>query len=144
MNLWQIESWARTGKRQPWYVDLRELGMSLRTARQSSGRLLLTGHPDDPPWHLAAHLEQLAHFGGVSHLAPTLASSDDVAAAERSDTVVVVSEFAVPTETLERVHDARTHGSTVFSLTSDDPELETLAHDSVRLDLAGCTDISGL
>jgi hypothetical protein len=106
--------------------------------------LLLTGHPDDPPWHLAAHHDLLAQFGGAADLAPTLVTGPDLGDADRRDTLVVVSEHAVPSQLLERVDDARGHGCTVFGLSSEDDELETLAHESVRIDLAATTRGSGL
>jgi hypothetical protein len=144
MNLGQVESWSRIGRRPSWYGDLRQLGMSLRAARRDTGRLLLTGHPDDPPWHLAAHLDMLARFGGVPDLEPTLVTPDDLAAAERRDTVMVVSEYAVPAQMLERVHDARSQGCSVFGLSSEDEELETVASEAVRIDLADPKVGSGL
>ena len=134
MNLRQVETWTRLGKRPSWYGDLRQLGASLRAARRDSGRLLLTGHPDDPPWHLAAHLDLLAQFGGAADLAPTLVTPDDLAGADRQDTLVVVSEHAVPAEMLERVDDARGQGATVFGLSGEEDELETIAHEAVRID----------
>ena len=144
MNLGQVETFARLGRRPSWYGDLRQLGQSLRAARRDSGRLLLTGHPDDPPWHLAAHLDLLARFGGVAHLEPTLVTGADLADADRRDTLMVVSEHAVPAETLERVHDVRSHGATVFGLSSEDEELETVAHEAVRIDLDDPRTASGL
>jgi hypothetical protein len=144
MNLGQVETWTRLGRRPSWYGDLRRLGQSLRAARRDSGRLLLTGHPDDPPWHLAAHLDLLAQFGGVAHLEPTLVTADDLADADRRDTLLVVSEHAVPDQMLERVDDARGHGATVFGLSSEDGELETIAHEAVRVDLENTRIRSGL
>ena len=144
MNLGQVETWTRLGRRPSWYGDLRQLGASLRAARRDSGRLLLTGHPDDPPWHLAAHLDLLARFGGVPDLEPTLVTPDQLSEADRRDTLMVVSEHAVPEQLLERVHDVRTHGATVFGLSSEDEELETVAHEAVRIDLESTKTRSGL
>ena len=144
MNLGQVESWARIGRRPSWFGDLRQLGLSLRAARHDTGRLLLTGHPDDPPWHLAAHLDMLARFGGVAHLEPTLVTPDELSDADRRDTLVVVSEHAVPEQVLERVHDVRAHGATVFGLSSEDEELENVAHEAVRIDLESTRTRSGL
>ena len=144
MNLGQVETWTRLGRRPSWYGDLRQLGASLRAARRDSGRLLLTGHPDDPPWHLAAHLDLLARFGGVPDLEPTLVTPDQLSEADRRDTLMVVSEHAVPAQLLERVHDVRTHGATVFGLSSEDEELETVAHEAVRIDLESTKTRSGL
>lgn len=144
MNLGQVETWTRLGRRPSWYGDLRQLGASLRAARRDSGRLLLTGHPDDPPWHLAAHLDLLAQFGGAADLAPTLVTPDDLSDADRRDTLMVVSEHAVPEQMLERLDDARGQGATVFGLSSEDEELETVAHEAVRVDLANSKAGSGL
>jgi hypothetical protein len=144
MNLGQVERWTRIGRRPSWYGDLRQLGASLRAARRDTGRLLLTGHPDDPPWHLAAHLDLLAQFGGAADLAPTLVTPEDLTDADRRDTLVVVSEHAVPAEMLERVDDARGQGATVFGLSSEDEELENVAHEALRIDLENTKTRSGL
>ena len=144
MNLGQVERWTRIGRRPSWYGDLRHLGASLRVARRDTGRLLLTGHPDDPPWHLAAHLDLLAQFGGAAELAPTLVTPDELAEADRRDTLMVVSEHAVPEQVLQRVDDARGQGATVFGLSSEDEELETIAHEALRIDLENSKTRSGL
>jgi hypothetical protein len=144
MDLGQVERWTRLGRRPSWYGDLRQLGASLRAARRDTGRLLLTGHPDDPPWHLAAHLDLMAKFGGVPDLEPTLVTPDQLSDADRRDTLMVVSEHAVPEQVLERVHDVRTHGATVFGLSSEDEELESVAHEAVRIDLENTKTRSGL
>lgn len=134
VNLRQAEGWARRVRNAAWYDDLRTLGRSVRTARPESSRLLVVGHPDDQPWHLTAHLDLLATFRGLPELKPSLVRGIEVPA-ERSDAILVVSEQRVPDELLERLDDARALGATVLGLSSDNPELDALAHEAVSLDL---------
>jgi hypothetical protein len=134
VNLQQCEGWARRIRRAGWYDDLRSLGRSVRTARPESSRLLIVGHPDDEPWHLTAHLDMLATFRGLPELRPSLVRGVEVPA-QRSDAILVVSEQRVPDALLERLDDARSLGATVLGLSTDNPELDALAHEAVSLDL---------
>ena len=134
MNILQCEGWVRRVRNASWYDDLRGLGQSLRTPRPDSSRLLVVGHPDDQPWHLTAHLEMLADFRGLPELRPTLVRGVDIPA-ERNDAILVVSEYRVPDRVLDQLDDARAHGATVLGLSSDNPELTSLAHEAVSLDL---------
>jgi hypothetical protein len=134
VNLGQVEGWARRVRHATWYADLCMLGRSVRTARPESSRLLVVGHPDDQPWHLTAHLDLLATFRGLPELKPSLVRGVEIPA-ERSDAILVVSEQRVPDALLERLDDARTRGATVLGLSTDNPELDALAHEAVSLDL---------
>lgn len=134
MNLQQCEGWARRVRHRSWYGDLRDLGRSLRAPRQESSRLLIVGHPDDQPWHLTAHLDMLATFRGIPELRPSLVRGIELPA-QRSDAILVVSEQRVPDALLERLDDARSLGATVLGLSTDNPELDSLAHEAVSLDL---------
>jgi hypothetical protein len=47
----------------------------------------------------------------------------------RGESLLVVSGEVAPGELLERVHDVRRTGATVFALDRGDPDLDTLAHE---------------
>ena len=134
MNLQQCDGWARRVRNKSWYDDLRSLGRSLRSPRQESSRLHVVGHPEDQPWHLTAHLEMLADFRGLEELRPSLVRGIEIPA-RRNDAILVVSELRMPDEVLEQLDDARTHGATVLGLSTDNPDLDALAHEAVSLDL---------
>jgi hypothetical protein len=54
-------------------------------------------------------------------------------AARRGETLFVVSPSSAPIPLLERVNDARRTGATIFALDQGDPELDTLAHESMTI-----------
>jgi hypothetical protein len=115
-----------------------------RTARTPNG-LLIVGTADDEPWHMTAHLADESRYAGLPELAPTLVrwapqadapahlavGLDRLRAATRTETLLVVSQQAAPAELLERVHDVRRAGATVFALDTGDPELDQLAHEAL-------------
>jgi hypothetical protein len=115
-----------------------------RTARTPNG-LLVVGTADDEPWHMTAHLADESRYAGLPELAPTLVrwapqldapahlavGLDRLRAATRNETLLVVSQQTAPAELLERVHDVRRAGATVFALDTGDPELEQLAHEAL-------------
>ncbi len=94
---------------------------------------------------MTAHLADESRYAGLPELAPTLVrwapepgapahlsvGLDRLRAATRAETLLVVSEARRPAELLERVHDVRRAGATVFALDQDDPELDRLAHESL-------------
>ncbi len=99
-------------------------------------------------WHMTAHLADESRLAGIPELAPTLVrwkpgpgapahlsvGMDRLRAASRTETLLVVSPQLAPAELLERVHDVRHAGATVFALDQDDPELDGLAHESLPVD----------
>jgi hypothetical protein len=123
-------------------------GRALRTSVRSPGGLLLVGTPSYEPWHLTAHLDEEARLSGVPELAPTLVRWSPppdapphlrvglarLEAAQRGETLFVVSSDTAPVPLLERVSDARRVGATILTLgAGDDRELEGLAHDSLAV-----------
>jgi hypothetical protein len=117
-----------------------------RSARTPSG-LLVFGPSEDEPWHMAAHLANESEYAGIPELAPTLVrwtpepgapphlsvGLSRLAAATPQETLLVVSRGVAPDRLLERVHDVRRSGVTVFAIDEDDPELDALAHESLQV-----------
>ncbi|MDA0566593.1 hypothetical protein LG943_20085 [Streptomonospora sp. S1-112] len=131
----------------PWVERSEDFARALRRTRAPGG-LMLLGTPDDEPWHLAAHLDDEARYSGLPVLAPTLVrwqpppdapahlriGLDRLAEARRGETLFVVNAAEeAPVPLLERVDDARHTGATILSLDQGDPELTSLAHDSISL-----------
>ena len=125
-----------------------------RSARTPNG-LLIIGPQAAEPWHMTAHLADESRLAGLPELTPTLVrwapppgapphlsvGIDRLRAASRDETLLVVSQALAPAELLERVHDARRVGVTVFALDEDDPELDGLAHESLPVP-AGTSPVS--
>jgi hypothetical protein len=117
-----------------------------RSARTPSG-LLIFGPAEDEPWHMAAHLADESEYAGIPELAPTLVrwapepgapqhlsvGLSRLAAATPQETLLVVSRGVAPDRLLERVHDVRRSGATVFAIDEDDPELDRLVHESLQV-----------
>jgi hypothetical protein len=115
-----------------------------RSARTPSG-LLIVGTEGYEPWHMTAHLADESQLAGLPELAPTLVrwrpepgapphlsvGLDRLQAANREETLLVISPQLAPAELLERVDDVRRTGATIFALDADDPELDGLAHESL-------------
>jgi hypothetical protein len=128
-----------------WVERTRLFGRALRRAPHDVGGLLVVGTPTEDPWHFAAHLDDEARWSDQPTLAPVLIRwSPPVNAPahlaiglqrleniSRNETVFVVAPDAAPAQLLERVADARRAGATVFALDAGDPELESLAHESL-------------
>lgn len=131
-----------------WVSAARQFAASLRTAGHEPGQLLVVGTPDDEPWHLAAHLDDTARWGGAEALRPVLVRRqvpagapahlsvglDAVAGSGRGQTVLV----SAPTDDadaalLERLDDARRRGATLFALHDGAAQLDDLAHASLHL-----------
>jgi hypothetical protein len=130
-----------------WIHAARRLGRAMRSRTRSPGGLLVVGTPGEDPWHVAAHLDDEARFGGVPELAPVLLrwkppadapphlriGLDRLEAARRGETLFVVAPESAPVPLLERVHDARRAGATVVALDQGDDELEGMAHEAMTV-----------
>ncbi len=126
-----------------WLDRTSAFARALRRSARTPNGLLIFGTADDEPWHMTAHLDDESKYAGIPELAPTLVrwapepdapphlsvGLERLRAATRGETLLVVSEQLAPAELLERVHDVRRAGATVFALDRDDPELEGLAHE---------------
>ena len=128
-----------------WLDRTAGFGRALRRTARTPNGLLIVGSRAGEPWHMAAHLADESELAGLPELRPTLVrwapppgapphlsvGLDRLAEAGRRETLLVVSEEAAPAELLDRVHDVRRAGTTVFALDAGDPELEELAHESL-------------
>ena len=140
-----------------WLERTRTFAQGLRKATQSPGGLLLVGTPDEEPWHLTAHLDEESRLAGIPELMPTLVrwrvpagapahlrvGLERLEAAQRGETLFVVSPASAPVPLLERVSDARRTGATIFALDQGDPELEALAHEAMAIQ-PGVSGIGGV
>jgi hypothetical protein len=132
-----------------WLERARIFGRALRTTPKSAGGLLVVGTPDFEPWHLTAHLDDESRLSGIAALSPTLVRWSPppgapphlavglarLEAAQRGETLFVVTEDRAPVPLLERVNDARKTGATILALdTGDgDPELDAIAHEALAV-----------
>ncbi|HKD88822.1 MAG TPA: hypothetical protein VKB62_09855 [Streptosporangiaceae bacterium] len=128
-----------------WLDRTSSFARALRRSARAPNGLLVVGPAADEPWHMTAHLADESRLAGIPELAPTLirwkpepgapahlsVGVDRLRAATRAETLLVVSGQLAPAELLERVHDVRRAGATVFALDQDDPELDGLAHESL-------------
>jgi hypothetical protein len=145
MNLGAAEGWARRSRGAGWLRSVESLGEGLRGYRRGDGRLLVTGHPEDPPWHFAAHLEMLSRARGEAQLVPWLVDADGLLEAEPGDTVLSVSEWHLPDPVLERLEHVDSRGAAVLGLTAaDDRQLAGVARESVSLDPMHLTTSDGI
>jgi hypothetical protein len=130
-----------------WLERTRAFARGLRKSTRSPGGLLLVGTPDDEPWHLTAHLDEESRLAGIPELMPTLVrwqvprgapahlrvGLERLEAAQRGETLFVVTPSTAPVPLLERVSDARRAGATIFALDQGDKELDSLAHESLTI-----------
>jgi hypothetical protein len=130
-----------------WLERVRVFGRALRMSTRSAGGLLVVGTPTSEPWHLTAHLDEESRLAGIPELMPTLVrwapppgapphlsvGLARLEAAQRGETLFVVSEETAPVPLLERVNDARHVGATILALDSGDPELDAPAHESLTV-----------
>ncbi len=143
-----------------WLERTRTFAQGLRKATRSQGGFLLVGTPDEEPWHLTAHLDEESRLAGIPELMPTLVrwqvpagapshlrvGLERLEAAQRGETLFVVSPSSAPVPLLERVSDARRTGATIFALDQGDPELDALAHEAIAVPpaAAGVSGVSGV
>ena len=130
-----------------WLDEARRFASCLRGAGHEPGRLLVVGTPQHEPWHLTAHLADAARWRSLTALQPVLVrwqvpvgapahlavGVDAVHRATGGTTVLVAAPAAADDRLLERLHDARRGGATLFALHPDDHRLGELAHESLAL-----------
>jgi hypothetical protein len=130
-----------------WLDRTSAFARALRRSARTPNGLLIFGPALDEPWHMTAHLADESRLAGLPELAPTLVrwspeagapahlsvGLDRLVSATPAETLLVVSGGVAPAELLERVHDVRRSGATVFALDEDDPELDQLAHESLQV-----------
>jgi hypothetical protein len=130
-----------------WLDRVGVFGRALRRSTRTEGGLLVVGTPAQEPWHVTAHLDEESRLAGIPELTPTLVrwspppgapphlsvSLSRLEAARRGETLFVVAEDAAPAPLLERVNDARHVGATILALDGEDPELDSLAHESLTI-----------
>ncbi|MFG3035695.1 hypothetical protein ACGFYZ_02205 [Streptomyces sp. NPDC048330] len=131
-----------------WPAAARRFAGALRSSVvPHRGGLLLVGTAEYEPWHLAAHLVDEAAWSGLAELAPTLVRHrvrpgdpahlavglGRLEAAGRGATLLMVAPERPDPGLLQRVHDARRAGATVFSLDGGDPEVRGLAHETLAV-----------
>lgn len=147
MNSEQVAALRELLGPSSWLDATRSFARALRGTARTPGGLLVVGTPAEEPWHLAAHLDQESQLAGLPGLAPTLIRWDPppgaaphlsvglsrLEAAQRGETLFVVSSQAAPVPLLERVHDARKVGATILALDAEDPELDELAHETLAV-----------
>jgi hypothetical protein len=128
-----------------WLDRTRAFARALRQSSRSPQGLLVLGTPADEPWHMTAHLADESRLAGIPELEPTLIrwappadapahlrnGLDRLAAASRTETLLVVSGEHAPAELLERLSDVRKIGATIFALDQGDPELDGLANEAL-------------
>ena len=118
---------------------------SMRRYTTRANGLMLFGPPDDEPWHLTAHIDEEVTRAGLPDLKPSLIKWAPAPDAKpqlriglerlrdvgRGESLVVVSEDQPDSALLERVHDVRRRGATVFSIDNGDRDLADLSHESL-------------
>jgi len=118
---------------------------SLRRFTTRPSGLMLFGPEHDEPWHLTAHIDDEVVRAGIAELRPALIrwqpapdapqhlsiGLDRLRDVGRGESLVVVSEHTPESALLERVHDVRRRGATVFSIDNGDRDLASLSHESL-------------
>lgn len=134
-----------------WLERASAFASALRRSSRTPGGLLVVGTPTEEPWHFAAHLDEESRLAGIPELAPTLIrwappvdapahlrmGLERLEAARRGESLLIVTPEVAPDPLLERVHDARRAGASIFALDQGDRELEDLAHEALIVDRAG-------
>jgi hypothetical protein len=130
-----------------WLERTRYFASALRRQSRSAQGLLVVGTPDAEPWHMTAHLDDESRLAGLPGLAPTLirwapppgapphlsVGIDRLEQARRDETLLVVTPEAASAPLLERIADARRIGAAIFALDQGDPELDSLASESLSV-----------
>jgi hypothetical protein len=135
---------------RPLLDGIARFARSLSTAPHSEGGLLAVGTQTFEPWHLVAHLRDAARLSGHTALVPSLVRHDVPGAAPahlsigldrlartgRGETVLLVAPSLPDEYLLERLCDAKRHGSTVLALgvCPSEPELRDVVHDGAFVD----------
>lgn len=130
-----------------WLDQPQYFGRALRDSARTPEGLLIVGTPAQEPWHMTAHLADESRLADLPGLAPTLVrwapppgapphlsvGIERLEAARRNETLLVVSAQAASASLLQRLHDARKAGTTIFALDEDDPELDSIAHEALAI-----------
>lgn len=143
MNLDQVAALRALLAQSGWLERTDLFARALRQSTRTPHGLLVVGSANDEPWHMTAHLADEARLAGIAELQPTLVrwapprgapahlsvGMERLGDISRGETLLVVTGEVAPGELLERVHDVRRTGATVFALDRGDPDLDTLAHE---------------
>lgn len=147
MNLDQVAALRALLAPSGWLDRTDLFARALRRSARTPHGLLIVGTAEDEPWHMTAHLADEARLAGIPELEPTLVrwkpppgaaphlsvGLDRLQAATRGETLLVVSGRPASGALLDRVHDVRRTGATVFALDRGDPELDGLAHEALAV-----------
>ena len=131
-----------------WAERTDDFTAAMRAATRRNDGLVMMGTPDYEPWHLAAHLDDEATFGGAVDLRPTLVRWDTQQATaphlqnglerlrdmRRGEPLLVVSPGLAGQSLLEQVDIARRSGSRLFALSGRDSDLRGLVNETLVVD----------
>ena len=121
---------ANVLRRLPGFDTVVRIAGRLSTPASGGSELLTLGSSSYEPWHLVAHLRDVAEWGGskmppptlVRHVVPNGAPPhlavglNHLGTIGRSGTVLVVTPDELDERTLERLADARRRGGTVLAV----------------------------
>ena len=148
-----METSTRSTKK--WVRQLGALGIDtlhfahvLGGRRYTSDRLMVIGTPEFEPWHFVAHLAEEAKRDRRADLIPTLVrwevpkgspahlsvSVDELTQLTRNQTLLVVSSCSHSPQLLERITDAKKHGTRIMAIHRDDEDLADLSHEMLSVD----------
>jgi hypothetical protein len=130
-----------------WLARTSQFAGAPRHSARTPHGLLIVGPACDEPWHLTAHLADESRLAGIPELEPTLVrwapprgapahlsvGLDRLRETGRRETLLVVTPRLAPAELLERVDDVRRLGATIFTMDRGDPELDSLAHETLAV-----------
>jgi hypothetical protein len=141
---------ANALRRLPGFDAVLRIATRLPAPVSGSTELLAIGSASYEPWHLVAHLHDVAQWGGsvlpppvlVRHAVPAGAPPhlsvglSRLATIGRSGTVLLVTPDDVDERTLERLADARRRGGTVLAVSSGEAATSAADLTDVAQDLA--------